>query len=267
MARFNTTATRTAVKSPITSTGSAANHDGRLGVARDAKSELFLLAVALLDVGKGSFYESGDARVERLRTLTREVAVADPQWLAGFLGWQRAEGNMRSTPLVSALEAAKAMVEAKVPGARQIVASVLQRADEPGEALAYWTSRYGRSVPMPVKRGIADAVVRLYNEYALLKYDTASKGYRFGDVIDLVHPDPWKTTVRDGVPIAAPMWRNELFKYALDRRHNRDLDTFGRLGMIQANAQLRSDVNVFPEYLLDAEKLKAAGFRRRWGVG
>jgi hypothetical protein len=66
---------------------------------------------------------------------------------------------------------------------------VLQRADEPGEFLAYWTSTFGRALPKPVKRGIGDAVRRLYTEYALLKYDTASKGFRFGDVLDLTHPD------------------------------------------------------------------------------
>jgi hypothetical protein len=43
------------------------------------------------------------------------------------------------------------MLGADVAGARQIVDSVLQRGDEPGEALAYWTATYGRAVPKPVK--------------------------------------------------------------------------------------------------------------------
>lgn len=30
---------------------------------------------------------------------------------------------------------------------------------------AYWTSRYSRAVPKPVKHGIADAVARLYDEH------------------------------------------------------------------------------------------------------
>src|SRR5690606_39229082 len=51
---------------------------------------------------------------------------------------------------------------------------------------------------------------RLYGGKALLKYDTASKGYRFGDILNLVHaaPDP-------GRP-----WQGDLFRYALDRRHH-----------------------------------------------
>lgn len=248
MSQFNKTSTRAAVQSPVRSDGPSLNHDGHLGVARDSRSELFLLAVALLDVGKNTFYEKADARVDRLRALTREVAVADPSWLARFLAWQRAEGNMRTTPLVGALEAAKAMLEAKVPGGRQIVASVLQRADEPGEALAYWTSRYGRTVPMPVKRGVADAVTKLYNEYALLKYDTASKGYRFGDVIDLVHPSA-------GAP-----WQNDLFRHALDRRHGRDEQVPDSLPMIVANRELRAAVSEgSTRPLTDATALRNAG--------
>ena len=64
-----------------------------------------------------------------------------------------------------------------------MVAAALQRADEPGEALAYWTSRYGRAIPKPVKRGIADAARRLYTQFTLLRYDTGSHGFRFADLM------------------------------------------------------------------------------------
>ncbi len=96
------------------------------------------------------------------------------------------------------------------PSSRSVIDSVLQRADEPGELLAHWISSYGRNVPQPVKRGIADGVRRLYTSRSLLKYDTASKDFRFGDVLNLVHasPDPDKP------------WQGALFRYALDRRHH-----------------------------------------------
>lgn len=248
MAKFNSTATKPATgKGPITTTGPGVTYEGAPAFVRDVKSELFLLAVSNM-VGEDTFYEKATDRDARYAKLVRQAAVEDPEWTAGLLKWLRSDGNMRSASLVGALEAADEMVHNNLPGARQIVASVLQRADEPGEALAYWTSHYGRRIPKPVKRGVADAVQRLYNEYALLKYDTASKGFRFADVLDLVHPEP-----------KAP-WQGELFKYALDRRHNRDLDTFGGLAMVQASEQLRADANVFPEHLLDAGTLKAAGF-------
>jgi hypothetical protein len=112
-------------------------------------------------------------------------------WLQGFLPWLRDGGNVRTAPVILAAEAVKARLAAGLDGGnRQLVGSVLRRPDEPGEMLAYWTSRYGRAVPKPVKRGVADAVTRLYDERAFLRYDSAGRGFRFGDVIDLVHPSP-----------------------------------------------------------------------------
>ncbi|MEU9733537.1 TROVE domain-containing protein [Streptomyces sp. NPDC048002] len=215
MSRFNTRAAKAQPTSRVTSTGRVLRtYEGGLGHEREARSELFLLAVSHF-VSQRTFYESGDDRDDRFRTLVRELAVADPEWTAGLLGWLRGEGNLRSAAVVGAAEYVKARLDAGAsdgPSNRRVVDSVLQRPDEPGELLAYWTSTYGRAVPKPVKRGIADALRRLYSGRALLKYDTASKGYRFGDILNLVHaaPDPAKP------------WQGDLFQYALDRRHNPD---------------------------------------------
>jgi hypothetical protein len=216
MSKFNVSATRAAATSPIVSDRGPSGHtyEGAPGYARDAKSELFLLAVANM-VGDDMFYERAGQRDERYEHLIAYVALEDRDWIVRFLGWLRSEADMRS----ASLEAARALLAVGVAGSRPIVASVLQRADEPGEALAYWTSRYGRANPKPVKRGIADAVARLYTEYAVLKYDTATKGFRFGDVIELVHP----------APAADKPWQGQLFAAALDRRHGR-ADKGGRAG-------------------------------------
>jgi hypothetical protein len=215
MARFNLRATKSRTTSPVASTGATAvTHEGGPGHLRDARSELFLLAVANF-VSQQTFYETGEARDGRFAALVRGLAVEDPEWTAGLLGWLRGEGGMRTASVVGAAEYVKARLDvgaAGGPSNRQVVASVLLRPDEPGELLGYWTSMYGRNVPKPVKRGIADAVRRLYSGKSLLKYDTASKGYRFGDILNLVHaaPDPAKP------------WQGELFRYALDRRHHPD---------------------------------------------
>lgn len=187
-----------------------------------------------------------------------QVAVADADWTLRFLRWLRGDGNMRSASVVGAAEAVKARLEAVKAGQelgdgarnRQMIDVVLQRPDEPGELLAYWTSRYGRAIPKPVKRGVGDAVRRLYTERNLLKYDTASRGFRFADVIDLVHPAP---------DLAKP-WQGALFSHALDRRHNRpwavDPD---RLPMVAFNATLRELAAEEPQRLLDPDALRRAG--------
>lgn len=225
MTRFNQRSVRPAVHSPVTTTGEAARtHEGGVGHLRDARSELFLLAISNF-VGTNTFYEKGGDRDDRYTQLVRQLAVEDPAWTVGLLGWLRGEGNMRTASLVGAAEFVKARLDAAANGDlvpdvlaanangggwnRRAIDAVLQRPDEPGELLGYWTSKYGRRLPKPVKRGIADAVQRLYSERSLLKYDTDSKGYRFGDVLNLVHasPDPGKP------------WQGDLFQHALDRRH------------------------------------------------
>lgn len=246
MARFNTRTAKPSTSSPVTTTGErTATTEGATGYLRDAKSELFLLAVANL-VGQDTFYEKGGDRDDRYTQLIRQLAVEDPEWTAGLLGWLRGEGNMRTAAIVGAAEYVKGRLDAAGRGGlapdtltasrngggwnRRVIASVLRRADEPGELLAYWTSRYGRAIPKPVKRGIEDALGagRLYNERSLLKYDTDSKGFRFGDVIELVHPAP------------SAAWQGDLFKHAIDRRHGRDEAIPESLQTLHARADLMS---------------------------
>jgi hypothetical protein len=210
VARFNKVRERLAGSSAVSTTGEAVTtFEGGPAFARDAQSDLFLLAVTNM-VGEDTFYEAASDRDERFRQLIAQVAVEDAEWTGRFITWLRAGANMRTASIVVAAEAIHARLSAGLAGGNRPLADMAcQRADEPGEMLAYWTSRYGRALPKPVKRGVADAVVRLYNERSLLKYDTDSRVFRFGDVIDLVHPVPCET------------WQGELFAHALDRRHNR----------------------------------------------
>ncbi|MFI1091082.1 TROVE domain-containing protein [Streptomyces sp. NPDC020917] len=242
MARFNTKAAKPAASSPVRSTGgTTTTHQGGAGYLRDPRSELFLLTVANF-VGTDTFYESGGRRDDRFTGLVRQLAVEDPAWTAGLLAWLRGPGSLRTAAVVGAAEFVKARLDAAASGDlsphaqagngtsggwnRRVVGSVLQRADEPGELLAYWTSRYGRRIPKPVKRGIEDAVGRLYDERALLKYDTGAAAFRFGDVLELAHPAP-----------AAP-WQGDLFRHALDRRHGRANEIPESLRQLNSRAEL-----------------------------
>lgn len=207
--------------------------EGGAGWMKDPKTDLFLRASASFTDGSDKFYESGYQRDAKLRELARQVAVEDFAWFAQFVEWLRRVANIRTSALMVAADGVKARLEVGLAGSnkyinektghlnfrrysnRSVIDSVLYRADEPGELLAYWMHQYGRKIPKPVKRGVADAVARMYSERSLLRYDTASHGVRFGDVLNLVHasPDPDKP------------WQGELFQYALDRRHHPETAT------------------------------------------
>lgn len=250
MSKFNTSRTRAATFSPITSetTPSGRTHEGGPGYSRDTKGELFLLAVTNL-ASEHTYYENADERDRRYTDLVRKATLDDPEWTARFLRWLRNDGNMRSASLIGAAEFTKARIDAGLSGmSRQVVASVLQRADEPGELLAYWTSTHGRAIPKPIKRGVADAVARLYNERSLIKYDSSARGFRFGDVLELVHPTP------------AHDWQGRLFSYAIDRRHHRDsIPDPAVLPTIANHTAFRELVANDPSVLLDSDELRRAG--------
>jgi hypothetical protein len=230
MAKFNTSTARAVAHGPIRTerTATGRTHEGAPGYARDAQSELFLLAVSNM-VGEKTFYETADTRDDRYTTLVRQNAVSDPEWTARFLSWLRNSANMRTASLVGAAEFTRARLEAGETGmSRQVIDSVLQRADEPGEFLAYWHTHYGRKLPMPVKRGVADAAARLYSEKSYLKWDSESHAMRFADVIQLAHVTP-----------RGP-WQSALFKYAIeDRLGIEGLEAPDSLLTLRSNKALR----------------------------
>lgn len=230
MARFNT-ATKTGVRSPIKSATIEANHQGGLGYAREAKSELFLLAVANF-VGKDTFYEDAQSRDDRFSKLSAKVAVADPIWFYKFVGWLRNDSFMRTAAVVAAVEGAKALHDARgsvnvdqTP--RLIVGASMARADEPGEVLGYYGSKYGSNYPAFLKKAVADGANKLFNEYSLLKYDSENKGgFRFADILQLTHP------------AANSVQQNALFKFILDSRYGNVEEIPDALNMLQQRAYL-----------------------------
>ena len=223
-------------------------YEGAPAWMREPKGELFLAAVTTF-AGADTFYESADARMERLAVLAAQVAVEDVDWLTRLVRWTRDEANLRSIAIVLAVEGVAGRLAVGAEGGnRQLVAAALRRADEPGELLAYWMSRHGRTLPKPVKRGVGDAVRELYDERALLKHDSAQAAVRFGDVLELTHPWP-----------KAP-WQGDLFAQAIGRRHDRAGDAPASLPVLQARARLMAVPTADRrQVLLDGADLRAAG--------
>lgn len=293
MSRFNTTghqakpAVATAA-SPLSTVSHSVpdtrTFEGGAGWVKDAQTDLFLPASASFNDGKDKFYESGYERDEKLRQLARQVAVENPAWFYEFVLWLRRTANIRTSAIMCACDGVKARLEQVKGDApawtagmkhwnRMIIDAVLYRADEPGELLAYWTHQYGRRIPKPVKRGVADAVRRLYNQRSLLKYDTASHAYRFGDVLNIVHPEHKlpadyldrlpedrleEMTKEDRLVYIEDGHKKlgELFQYALDRRHNPDTAQPGEaLHIVRKNADFRKRVKANPRILCDPAQL------------
>jgi hypothetical protein len=263
MTKYNRGTVAGAPRGPVTTerfpTGRTAL--GHPGYARDKPSELFLLAVTYTPE-ENTHHEMGVARDQRFIELVKDVAVTHPEWMVDFLTYLRLDTGMRSGAIVAAAEAAHARLEAGEHGAtRQMVDAVLQRADEPGEFLAYWWATFGRgTLPKPVKRGLADAVWRLYSEWSVLKYDSPNKPIRFADVIGLVRPTGSLHDTEGTKPIKGT-WRGVLYDYL---RRQREVATGAvmlspELRMLTARVALMATPADLRREWLRPDVLKAAG--------
>lgn len=217
------------------------------------KSELFQTSISTF-AGEDSFYESGQARINRIVELTHKVTAKDDEWMQRFIPWLRGEANMRTISLIIAAE----YVCAGGERGRAVIDSVCQRADEPAEILAWWIQQHygwdGMTFPMPspklpqaLRKGLADATRRLYSEYNVLKYNGNSRGIAMSNVLDLIHPKP----VDDK--------QGQVFKYIVDRSRGREPE-LGDLTMISEQLRIRA-LGGTPQLLkeLNPETLRAAG--------
>lgn len=232
------------------------------GYAYVDKSALFLLAVNSF-FGQKKFHETAKAGDDRFINLVRKIAPADPKWMYDFLTWLRNGANMRSSAVVGSVEACLATraSEAEMPSqkgfqkgwARRLANAGLGRADEVGEALAYYSSEYpGKPIPSALKRGLADQLTWDVNEYAASKYGSANSGkeYTLDRQINLSHPKP-----------SAP-WQSDLFGYVVARRYG-EVEAPSSLKMLH-NRAILMDLQVPERRMLvespgAAELLKGAG--------
>jgi hypothetical protein len=228
----------------IESAGETVTHHGAPAFSRTPKSDLFLLGVSNF-VSEDTFYEGAATRDERFVNLVHEVTKSDPDWVADFITYLRGTANMRSAAAVAAVE----YVRAGGPNGRKVVASAIQRADEPAEVLAYFMSTYGRAIPNAIKDGVADGARRVYNERSFIKYDGSNRPFRWADVLKLAHVKP------NG------QWQSSLFKAALDTRFGAEPD-LSDLPMIASYRKLTKDPNpeaVRDRLIADPELLKNSG--------
>lgn len=202
------------------------------GYAYEDKSALFLLAVNSF-FGQKKFYETAKAGDDRFVNLVRKIAPADPKWMYDFLTWLRNGANMRSSAVVGSVEASLVTKAANQAGSdkgwsRRLANAGLGRADEVGEAVAYYFSKYpGTQIPISLKRGLADQLTWDINEYTASKYGSANSGkeYTLDRLINLLHPKP-----------SAP-WQSDLFGYLVARRYG-EVEIPASLGLFGARNYL-----------------------------
>lgn len=252
MATFNKPTTRARISSPVASNGTATTALGATGFSRTPLSDLYLLSVSNL-VTVDMFHEGRDPRNERYVDLITQTALLEQEHVTAMFPWLRRDGYMRSAAVLGAAEAAKSLCDQhRYAGVEDMCDFSLDRADELGEFLAYWFSIAGKAWPrryQAVKRGLKRAATRLINEYSYGKWDSAKRGLRFADIIDILHPVP-----KDQA-------QSDLFHFILDRRHGHKGTVTGNLTMLKALKEWRELAASDPRdpRLLQSDFIRAAG--------
>ena len=162
------------------------NHEGEQAYRLSPEWQLYT-ATATSSLSD-KYYESAETRVETLRKL---IAECDPLFVAQLAVYARQKMNMRSIPLVLAVELAK--VHQGDSTVSKMVSGIVQRADEIMELLAYYQLANERKETKKLNRlskqlqsGLQNAFNR-FDEYQFAKYNRDAE-VKLRDALFLVHP-------------------------------------------------------------------------------
>jgi len=209
MSRFNTRST--------TATTNLAG-----GKAYTMTPEMELLHGVLSTFLDDKYYESGEDRMARLKTL---IAKVDPEFTARLAVIARKEFHLRSVTTLLLGELAR-VHRGNDLVKRAIVASVV-RVDDTTELISY----LGKPLPKQVKRGIRNSLYK-FTGHQLAKYKGEGKKVSLVDVFNLVHPkvefaseeqkDAWAKLLK-GELKSKDTWESELSNKETDEERAKAL--------------------------------------------
>lgn len=162
------------------------NHEGEEAYRLSPEWQLYTAVVTSSLNDK--FYEKADTRLEVLRKL---ITQCNPIFVAQLAIYTRQKMNMRSVPLVLAVELAK--IHRGDSTVSKMISGIVQRADEITELLAYYQLANQRKDTKKLNRlskqlqsGLQDAFNK-FDEYQFAKYNRDTE-VKLRDALFLVHP-------------------------------------------------------------------------------
>ncbi|MEM8899552.1 MAG: TROVE domain-containing protein [Bacteroidota bacterium] len=162
------------------------NYEGEKAFSISKEMELYTAVVT--STLENKFNESGGDRLERIQGLIYDVS---PEFVAKLAVYAREQMNLRSIPLVLAVELTK--IHNGDDLVRKMVKRVIGRADEITEILAYYQMSNGRDgtkklnkLSRQFQKGIADAFNK-FDGYQFAKYNRKAE-VSLKDALFLVHP-------------------------------------------------------------------------------
>lgn len=162
------------------------NHED--GEAFEPESpELRLTKRVLNNLLEDTFYESAAEQLAAVEDAFDACADTNPEFVLKLAKYARQEENLRQIP--QALLVLAANDERTQQYVRPYACSIMSRADEPLEVLAFHSARHGTTLPNCLQQAIEDALHQ-YNEYQVAKWDQPNRDWQYRDLLNVVHPNP-----------------------------------------------------------------------------
>lgn len=248
------------------SSNTTVNHEGSKVYKMNPHLELY--TTVCTSILEPKFYET--ETLDRIISLMKQC---DPEFVANLIVYAREKMNLRTTPLVMAVE----YTRNSMPKGKLVVEKVINRVDELSEALAIFQNIDGRDkntsypvsfntqkvkklnkVPNQLLKGISKAFQK-FDEYQFAKYKGNGKDVSLRDTMFLSHPKPKDEEQKQVFQRIASntlevpyTWETQLSNAGKNGRSKKDvweemIDS-GRLGYMALLRNLRNLINVDVSY-------------------
>lgn len=229
-----------------TNTIKTTNKSGHIAYAMPDKAKLVTQVITSM-YGEAKFY--GDTTNEMIKTANA-VLEKEPKFVANLARYARKEMHLRSVS--HALTALVAHNVKSKPYIKEVVADVVERADDITEILACYLSMFGKPIPNGLKKALATALGR-FNAFQISKYNGGNKQIKFKDVLKLTHAKPktaeqselFKAIINDSLP-TAERWETELSAKGNNKETWEKLIAENKVGYMAMLRNLRNIVNANP---------------------
>lgn len=168
--------------------------NGNLQYVKDAPQRLMEYVLSAFYAADG-YYTSAESKMDDMIACIDSMVKDNKQpQIESILKFAKTDMGMRTMPVVATVHYFDALRRAgkQALNGRGLVTSMITRADELTDMYAYALSVFGTkgSVPMAIKRGVADAFSK-FNEYQFGKYNR-DNAVKLSDLIRITHPVPLK---------------------------------------------------------------------------
>lgn len=230
----------------VVGTNKTTNKSGHIAYAMADKPKL-VTQVLTSFFGENKYY--GDTTNDLIVTANA-VLKSDPKFVANLARYARKEMHLRSVS--HALTALIAYNVESKPYIKEVVADVVERADDITEILACYLDMFGKPIANGLKKALGKALLK-FNEYQISKYNGGSKAVKFKDILKLVHTKPqndeqqklFNEIINDTLPVAE-RWETELSTKGNTKEVWEKLIAENKVGYMAMLRNLRNIINANP---------------------